>query len=181
MQQHFGSLFDPKKKEAVLRRIRNGEAPPKFDAQKPAADRRVPPEERNPVILQIALDKCLIEAIDNGDIAKVTKYLELGANVDSKGAGNSSGLMCALSSEYVNIALLLIEKGADVTAKNHFKGTALHTASAKGWVDIVKLLIEKGADINVKEKLSGSTPLDLARLYGHDEVIEILLKNGAKE
>lgn len=41
------------------------------------------------------------------------------------------------------------------------------------------MLIEHDADVNIKSKEDG-TPLDIARKYGNADIIDILIKNGAK-
>jgi len=45
---------------------------------------------------------------------------------------------------------------------------------------VVKVLIAKGANVNDKTK-KGETALSLARRGRHEEVVELLLKHGAKE
>jgi len=45
---------------------------------------------------------------------------------------------------------------------------------------VVALLIDKGADVNAKDR-DGKTPLSLAQEKGHNEIIELLKKRGAKE
>ena len=49
-----------------------------------------------------------------------------------------------------------------------------------GYKEVVKLLIDKGADINSKND-DGFTPLDMASQEGHNYIVELLKKNGAKE
>jgi ankyrin repeat protein len=46
-------------------------------------------------------------------------------------------------------------------------------ATTDGAVDVVKALLEHGADPTIRD-YRGETPLDLAREFGHDEVVQIL-------
>lgn len=79
---------------------------------------------------------------------------------------------------------LLRKKGANINAsltKISATGwTALHYAVINGDVELVKYLIKYGANVN-KATGEGSSPLFLAKLSNHDEVIEILKNAGAKE
>lgn len=56
----------------------------------------------------------------------------------------------------------------------------LNIAAANGNLDQIKLLIEGGAEINGKNE-SGITPIIAAKLSGRHEVVQMLLKKGAKD
>ena len=58
--------------------------------------------------------------------------------------------------------------------------TPLITAIRKWHGDVAAYLISKGADVNYKD-CSGNTPLSVAREEKRQDLIEMLLKNGAKE
>ena len=79
---------------------------------------------------------------------------------------------------------LLRKKGANINAaltKKSANGwTALHYAAINGDAELVKYLIKYGANVN-KSTGEGSTPLYLAKLGNHDDVISVLKKAGAKE
>ena len=91
-----------------------------------------------------------------------------------------------VSSGKVSIELcdLLRKKGANINAAlsmQSAKGwTALHYAAVNGDVELVKYLVKYGANVN-KSTGEGSTPLFLARLGNHEEVVQILKKAGAQE
>lgn len=82
------------------------------------------------------------------------------------------------------IAELLL-KGADLNF-NFDKKTnipfepPLIWAARGGEAKVVRILVECGADINIKDPV-GRTALKMARDQGHEEIVEYLKANGAKE
>ena len=58
--------------------------------------------------------------------------------------------------------------------------TPLITAIREWHGDVAAYLISKGADVNYKD-CDGNTPLSVARKEKRPELIEMLIKNGAKE
>ena len=81
-------------------------------------------------------------------------------------------------SESIEIAKLLISKGVDVNRKNH-GDNALHIAAQSGHKEMAELLIEAG--VNIDESNNGSqTPLHKAAFEGRDEIVNMLIQNGAK-
>ncbi|HZO73843.1 MAG TPA: sigma-70 family RNA polymerase sigma factor [Ktedonobacteraceae bacterium] len=56
--------------------------------------------------------------------------------------------------------------------------TALHEAAVSGRTELTDLLLDFGANPNVRTK-SGLTPLSLAILYNHVDVVKLLLAHGA--
>jgi len=78
---------------------------------------------------------------------------------------------------------LLRKKGANINAaliKPSAVGwTTLHYAAINGDVELVKYLIKYGADVN-KATGEGSTPLYLAQLGKHEEIVKLLKSAGAK-
>lgn len=79
---------------------------------------------------------------------------------------------------------LLRKHGANINAaltKKSANGwNALHYAAINGDSELVKYLIKYGANVN-KSTGEGSTPLYLAKLGNHDDVISVLKKAGAQE
>jgi ankyrin repeat protein len=58
--------------------------------------------------------------------------------------------------------------------------TALRYACGKGFKDIVQVLIDNGAFLD-ECATNNTTSLDVAELYGHKEIMELLLLNGAEK
>ncbi|KIK79738.1 hypothetical protein PAXRUDRAFT_160479, partial [Paxillus rubicundulus Ve08.2h10] len=76
---------------------------------------------------------------------------------------------------HTTIVELLLRKDVNlqVAAQSKSLNTALHFASSRGHLDVVKLLIKKGAHLRVQNK-DLHTPLDLARINGHDSIVAVL-------
>ena len=65
----------------------------------------------------------------------------------------------------------------EIDAQGPYNGlTALHDAVWHGYVDAVSSLVRAGARLDLRTH-SGLTPLSLARLYGYDQIAEILSNN----
>jgi len=124
------------------------------------------------------LDRALIDAARDGNIALVRRELSRGADVNAKDSDGFTVLHLAVANNHKNIAELLIAKGADVNAKLVDASTALHYATGNGHKEIAELLIANGADVNAKRK-KGGTPLHQAAISGHKEIVELLIAKGA--
>jgi outer membrane protein OmpA-like peptidoglycan-associated protein len=138
------------------------------------------------VLLAIALvflagcsnnEKAMVDAVKNGDTAKVQSLLDRGVSPNLKTDAGQTILMLAAYQGHTDIAKLLIEKGADVNAKDNNGKTALMYAAEKGYVEMAKLLLEKGADINAVDN-NGKTALQIAQDNNQTEMAEFLSKWG---
>ena len=69
---------------------------------------------------------------------------------------------------------LLSDYGMDINVCDQYSWTALMCASHDGQIDVVKYLLEKGALWRRHKDLQGRTALDLAKLAGHFDVVELL-------
>ena len=75
---------------------------------------------------------------------------------------------------------LLLEFGADLNAIDEAdRSTPLGLAAKNGNLVMVKYFLDKGADPN-KAGAAWATPLAWAERRGHDEIVELLRKKGAK-
>ena len=129
-----------------------------------------------------------------------------GAALNSKDKEGKTPLYHAARWGHTNIAALLIAAGADVNAKDDKGRTpldravgyteivallrehggktgeelkALIDAAEAGNIEAVKKHLAAGMDVNAKDE-DGVTPLHEAALWGHNEVAELLIANGAE-
>lgn len=70
------------------------------------------------------------------------------------------------------------QKAQETPAQNVCK-TGIHEAIIRGDAESVKQLLANGTDVNEPEKMSGSTPLVTAALFGRIEIAEYLIESGA--
>ena len=67
----------------------------------------------------------------------------------------------------------ILQASGDPDQTDFSGNTPLHVAASLGNAQLINLLVSGGADCTVKN-LEGETPLDLAKLRGHDEVVCII-------
>jgi cytohesin len=123
----------------------------------------------------------LHEAAKKGNLDKVKRLIEEGANVNVKDEKNDTPLYIAVGQGNKEIAELLISKGANVNVVCTFGYTPLHWAviALGGEKELAELLISKGANVNAVDK-KGMTPLDLANYSHHKALAELLIKHGGE-
>lgn len=81
--------------------------------------------------------------------------------------------------EKYEAAVFLMEKGMDPNTKSWQEVTLLHDMAQKGNIPKAELLLKYGANLEPIDDEYLSTPLGMAARWGHDEMVELLLKNGA--
>ena len=130
----------------------------------------------------------IIQAVKDGTVEEVKKYLAAGMDVNTKDEYGATSLHHAVEYGRNDVAELLIANGADVNGKTNDGLTALHAAILNGSNEIVKLLIDQGANVNTKAKLKNfltaetniSTPLDSTILTHNNIAHDLLRKHGGK-
>lgn len=81
--------------------------------------------------------------------------------------------------ERLDGATYMMEKGMNPDTMSWHHVTILHDMAQKGDIEKAVLLLKHGADINPVDEEYQSTPLGMATRWGHIEMVEFLLKQGA--
>lgn len=125
------------------------------------------------------LDKLLIEAVTNRDLAHIRTYVQKGANVNVSAGDVSRYLYRNGSNDHysataplihlmyakglkTDIADFLVEEGADIDSRDARGNTMLMLAAKTGDLNAAKYFVSKGADVFAKNYY-GEVVLDVAR------------------
>lgn len=145
----------------------------------------------------------LVQAVADGDVERARKLLESDPSLARQQHGGASPLHYAAIHNQRAAVDLLLDHGANVEDRDtefgaqpigwanerghmemvrylHSRGTSvtLHTAAAFGLTAEVERLAESQPD-QLDEVAGYGAPLHLAALWGHPEVVQILLARGA--
>ena len=120
-----------------------------------------------------AINEELLDAARSGDLARVTKALDQGADVNAANRYRATALLAAADKGYIEVVKLLIERGADLNIQDTFyKARAIGMAGQNGHTAVVMLLLEKGSlgsgDVLRGAAGEGNLPLIRAALNGKD-------------
>ena len=96
---------------------------------------------------------------------------------------SGASLELATKSNFHKIVKLLVDAGVDVNYQDEQGETALHIAARNGFVACAQALLEAsgGQKVNIElaEKTFGWTPLFIACVDGHVEIVDLLIEAGA--
>lgn len=148
--------------------------------------------------------RLLLKAAGAGDLEKVTAMLdEDPALVRARDADGSTALHYAAWHGHREVVELLLARGADLDAKNtRYENPPITMAWENGKSAMVDFLLSKGAAVNIVQAATfgkahlvrgflktdpslvnlyyrWGTPLHAAVLWGHKEVVQVLLESGA--
>ncbi|RBA15906.1 hypothetical protein FPRO05_12127 [Fusarium proliferatum] len=132
----------------------------------------------------------LFRAICDGSTETFQNFLSASPNLYTRGPDNNTLLHAAAQGQNANILSTLLQKldghqeqdvdqssiGVDTT--NDAGETPLHVAAQRGCVTVARTLLTHGATIDLKDNAS-STPLIEAISHGHDEMVNLLISQGA--
>lgn len=119
-----------------------------------------------------------LAAADSFPLTKI--LIEASSDVNKRNCyGNTPLLSAALAGNFETVELLLAN-GANVNNQNNKGSTAMHfiSYSESRDLNIARALIKAKADINIRDQ-KGYTPLLAAVTTGKQDLIDLLLANGA--
>ncbi|SFT23981.1 ankyrin repeat domain-containing protein [Paenibacillus sp. BC26] len=120
------------------------------------------------------MSKELIAAAERGDVEKVARFLNEGANINEQDARGRTAIMAATHANKPDVVRLLIEAGADINVQDNMRDNPFLYAGAEGRLDILKLLIEAGADMKLTNRYGGNALIPASE-KGHVENVRVLL------
>ncbi|MEI7916509.1 MAG: ankyrin repeat domain-containing protein [Methylophilaceae bacterium] len=120
------------------------------------------------------------EALRDGNVKVVKKYLDSGVDVNEKFFAWSA-LQIAANKNQLGVVKFLVEHGAEVNYTHPLtKMSAGEMAAFDGYTEVVKYLASKGADWNLK--LRGDVSIVRAvRDTGNTKMVDLLISFGAKD
>jgi hypothetical protein len=120
-------------------------------------------------------------AAENGRTDVLQVLLDAGADVNGHDDTYETPLGAAASQGHVETADWLLEHGAEIDLAPAFRGTPLHVAIMEGQLSMVVFLLDRGADPNIRDGNPERNALAAARLWGQDEIAELLEQRGVSE
>ena len=122
----------------------------------------------------------LFKAIREGKVKRATDLLDSGAQLEAKSENGETPLHWAVKFGMFDILISLVGRGGYINARSKTGYTPLHSAAeVKGRGEIAQILITDGGVVDVKEYINLYTPLHLAIQHNNEEMVDVLLKNGA--
>lgn len=117
------------------------------------------------------------------DILKLT--LEYGANIKDTNRFGGNTIIPAAEKGHPETVKILLKAGVDPNHINKLGWTALLETIILGngsplYTEIAEILIQGGADINIPDG-EGVSALHHARQKGYQDMVDLLIKSGAKE
>ncbi len=117
-------------------------------------------------------------AADYPEIIKI--LIEAGADVNVAGQYTNTPLIQAARRGNKDIVTLLLQAGAGVNDADEYGNTALLEATIGHHTDVARILLEHKADPNRATLGFRTTPLRVARARGYNDIVDLLLKYGAR-
>lgn len=120
------------------------------------------------------MNKALMTAAAQGDLARVTDLLNRGADINARDDQGSTPVMAATYGNHVAVVDVLLKVGADVNLRDNRLDNPFLYAGAAGLLDILRLANAAGADPTITNRFGGTALIPAAE-RGHVEVVRYLL------
>ena len=119
----------------------------------------------------------LIEAVKQGEVAKVRTLIDQGVDVSAAEKDGTTALHWAAHLGDATSVALLIDAGVDPKAVTRNGATAYALACSKGHAEVIELFIEAGEDPNAV--LTGEPAIMKVARAGNPAAVRVLLEAGA--
>lgn len=116
------------------------------------------------------MNRALITAAANGDVAATRRLLVDGADDQTTGARGTTLLIAVAYPNHVEIARLLIVAGADVNVQDETQQSAHLINTSEGHLEIFQLTLAAGADVHSRDRFNWIRLIRPAD-RGHAEII----------
>ena len=126
-----------------------------------------------------ANEETLHDAVYDGNLRKVMRMVQQGADIDKNGNNNlgATPLMIAANNGDLAIVRYLVEQGADKEKVLNDGTSPLMFAIQEGHMAVVRYLVEQGVDKNRADH-DGNTPLIIAAHEGKLDIVQYLVEQG---
>jgi TPR repeat protein len=125
----------------------------------------------------------LLFAARSGETDIVRALLRKGADVNARNSSGITALQLAAKGSLADPVRALLEGGADPNPADDAGYTPMYYAAASGNLAIATQLLARHADVNatLKTQQPPRTPLLVAGWNKHTDMVDLLLKNGARD
>lgn len=147
---------------------------------------------RAPTLFESTLQDSLLGSISEGNESMLAQRIppttvQLATSIPSSHSDvMSQALFRAASQNKAELCSELLQKSfygdaiADVNFKDEHKNTALLIAASEGFLKVCEALLDYGETVNINAKnLDEKTALHLACMFGHLQVVQLLVRSGA--
>lgn len=122
----------------------------------------------------------LIGASFRGHAETVRVLLEAGADVNNANNDGQTAIIMAPYNRHTEVIQLLLKDGANINMQDSDGDTALYHAALMGNYSAARELVESGAALELKNR-QGKTPLMIAEKLSQENIVDLLIKAGAKQ
>lgn len=125
-----------------------------------------------------SLDRALLEAAEDDNLAEINRLLDAGANVNCTVDGDGSPLIVAARNGNVRAVRLLLDRGAAPNMPVRGDGNPLIMAAREGHEGVIELLLNRGANID-QVVPDDENALIQASKEGRLRIVRLLVNRGA--
>ncbi|XP_016165857.1 serine/threonine-protein phosphatase 6 regulatory ankyrin repeat subunit B [Arachis ipaensis] len=138
-----------------------------------------PDETHKDVVNDEEQGEAVFEAARRGDVRQLETLMKRGGGVVSyRDQYGLTALHAAAFKGHKDVVLMLSEAGTELECQDEEGHVPLHMAVEGGNIETVRVLVDKGVNVNAMNK-RGATPLYMARVWGYDDICELLSSMGA--